>query len=619
MKRIRIICLEDEREDVVAALHRLGSLDLRKSELNLGDAAPPENSPAISDLLIKFEGAIQSLPKAMVKPEKHLSGWRLIRYAGSKSKATERIYSLKDSAKVVLEEQSALGYAIYVSSLFEGTGINFSSLKSNALNYKAYVSKKKRGGIFLKALDLLKVENEVITKNLPKGEALVFVAYDAKKGIDDANKLAKMTELDLHVKFLEGSPSSVIKKATEAKNSNAKKLEQISKELESIAKKDYSSLANITEMLQIEFARCESASFFKKTEKTSIIEGWIPVKRENDLKMALQKATSGRYYLEDVQTEELAPTYLNRPGILKPFDYLVNFYSTPRSDEIDPTWIFIVSFPIFYGLMVSDVGYGIGSLLLSTWITRRTDPEGLMYNAARIWQINAVAAMVFGVLSNQWFGFQLNGYVGLHSAFDWLKNTPALIAITVLFGVVQVVLGLSIGVYNSYNHGHKKMAYARLASILVVIFGTIAVAGAFFGAFNGTITEISGIISIISLLATAVLSGSEATEITNLITHPLSYARLMGFGLGSVIIAFLINMAFTPHLGTGVFGIILFVVFLVIFIALHFLNMILSMFEGIVQGVRLNFVEFFSKFYIGNGVQFKPFRYKRVNTKENGE
>ena len=71
MKRIRIICLEDDREDVVASLHRLGTLDLRKSELNLSDAAPSESSSTISDLLIKFEGAIQPLPKAAVKLEKH--------------------------------------------------------------------------------------------------------------------------------------------------------------------------------------------------------------------------------------------------------------------------------------------------------------------------------------------------------------------------------------------------------------------------------------------------------------------------------------------------------------------------------------------------------------------
>ena len=392
---------------------------------------------------------------------------------------------------------------------------------------------------------------------------------------------------------------------------NVARLAAISKRLAAISRKSYSWLSNLKEMLEIELERSEVSSSFKRTDSTFVVEGWVQKRQVEELKQGMANVTRGKAHMEELESDELAPTHTRRPKFLQPFDYLVSFYSVQRSDEIDPTWIFILSFPIFYGLMVTDVGYGVASLILATLITMKTDADGLMYNAAKIWQLTSFAAMFFGILSNQWFGFQLP-YTTPFS-FDWLKNTPELIAITVLFGVVQVILGLVIGVINSYNHGHKKMAYARFASILVVFFGTLAVAGAFFGAFSGIITEISGAIAIVSLLLAVVLSGSEATEILNLITHPLSYARLMGFGLGSVIIAFLIDMAFTPHLSSGI---LVFVVYLVIFIALHFLNMILTIFEGIVQGVRLNFVEFFTKFYIGNGVKFKPFSYKRVYTKE---
>jgi V/A-type H+/Na+-transporting ATPase subunit I len=333
-----------------------------------------------------------------------------------------------------------------------------------------------------------------------------------------------------------------------------------------------------------------------------------------ELRDKMLAVTNNKAVIDELQSDELAPTQTHRPKFLRPFDYMVSFYSVQRSDEIDPTWIFIFSFPIFYGLMVTDVGYGVASFILASLITRKTDPDGLMYNAAKIWQLNAIAAIFFGALSNQYFGFKLN--YSTPFSFDWLKNTPELIAITVLFGVAQVILGLFFGIINSYHHGHKKLAVARFTSILVVACGTVAVAGAFFSAFDAVTTEITGGIAIVSLLLTVVLSGSEATEITNLITHPLSYARLMGFGLGSVIIAFLIDMAFTPNLNNGI---LIFLLYGVIFIALHFLNMLLSIFEGIVQGVRLNFVEFFSKFYIGNGVPFKPFSFKRVYTEENND
>ena len=122
--------------------------------------------------------------------------------------------------------------------------------------------------------------------------------------------------------------------------------------------------------------------------------------------------------------------------------------------------------------------------------------------------------------------------------------------------------------------------------------------------------------AIISIFGVILANPWEGVEITSLITHPLSYARIMGFGLASVIIGFLITTAFLPSPGMNI---LLAIFFGIIFLALHFMNMIMGIFEGAVQGARLNFIEFFTKFYKGSGVKFAPFSYKRVHTKENGE
>ena len=143
-------------------------------------------------------------------------------------------------------------------------------------------------------------------------------------------------------------------------------------------------------MLEIELTKAGVSKTFKKTERTVIIEGWVPRKRMRELEASLTKATSGRYYLEKLETDELAPTLSSKPGFLRPFDYLIGFLSVPRSDEIDPALLFMISFPIFYGMMISDVGYGIASFILAWYLTRITDPDGLLYNTAKIWQISAI-------------------------------------------------------------------------------------------------------------------------------------------------------------------------------------------------------------------------------------
>ena len=383
--------------------------------------------------------------------------------------------------------------------------------------------------------------------------------------------------------------------------------------LDEISAKSYLEVSSMIEMLSVEADRADVSANFKKTDSTFIIEGWVLKKRLGVLREDLSRVARGRFILDALETGELAPTLVRRPEFLKPFDFIVNFVNVQRSDEIDPTWVFIFTFPIFYGLMVSDVGYGLMSLLLSTVVARITNPDGLVCNTAKIWQMCSVFIIIFGFLTNQYFGLQLNQYFTTFQGLDWLKNLTTILAIGILMGITQVTLGLAFGFVNQYRRGHVKVAISKVSSAVFLIAGAVAIAGTFFGLFGYGVTVAAAAASIAGALATVVFGGTDAVELTSLISNPLSYARLMGFGLASVMIALLIDIVFTPSLSSGI---LVFSVTAVIFILLHFMNMILGIFEGSVQAVRLNFVEFFSKFYEGGGVKFSPFGYKRRYTKE---
>ncbi len=618
MQKVRLLCLKKDRRAVVHELHMLGAIDLRRSGLQLSDGSVGDEVQQISDMLIRVGGAIDVLRaytdvkrRSQPTPVKHMALGTLLERLGSYSQIGET-YQISAALKDLDDQAEILGAAARVANALSGIDIDMASLRSDVLSFKAFEMSVDQVERLKSTIGERGISAEVLASRMNGKEFGVLVAYDKKASIDDVIKGIAPRELDITMKELHGKPKEAAARIARELAENAKRRKELQARLRNLAAENLDKLLALREMLEIELEKGNASSEFKVTESAMVIEGWVPRKRTEELESRLALATSGRFEMEYIEAgeDELAPTLVNRPSFLKPFDYLMEFLSLPRSDEIDPTWIFIISFPIFYGLMISDVGYGLASLLLSWYITRITDPDGLMYNTAKIWELGAISAVVFGVITNEYFGFQVTQLIGFQG-IDWTRSITSILAITVLFGIVQVGLGIIFGIINARREHENKLVVSRSASLVTLVSGTLAIAGGFFGLMPAGPSIDMAVLAVAALLVTIIFGGREATEVTNLITHPLSYSRIMGFGMASIIIASLIDKAFTPNWAAGP---LLFIGFLIIFIALHFLNMILSIFEGIVQAVRLNFVEFFTKFYKGGGIKFRPFGYRRVYT-----
>ncbi len=616
MQKVRIMLLAADKDRAVEYLHDKGMIEIRKSKLSLQDDMPSQRLYTLSDLLIKVDGALALLrrPKKL-KIQKHphygvdrlVENVRLLGYV-------DRAFAINDRRRELNEDMAVMDYAMAIAGYFNDLDVDFSNLKSETLSFKAFRAQNKVAAGVGGAIQKHGINAETVVNPIDKRDSLVLVAYPKSVKLDDAIGGMGMTELDLNSKYLVATPSEVVNTVKVREVAAKAELDSLQLEMDRIGDKYYAELLAYREMLDVEVSRAEVVSEFKKTDATVVLEGWVPQNYFEGFSNELVKFLGGRCYVEGLKVnheEEPAPTLGDRPKWLGSFDYLMEFYSVPKSSELDPTWIFILSFPIFYGLMISDVGYGIASFALATWIVHKTDPDSLIGNTAKLWQLCAIFAVVFGVLSNQYLGFQLGAPFSYLQLFDWVKNATSVMVITIYFGLTQVILGLVFGFINKYREHETKLAISKLTSIAVVIAGTIAVAGFFFGQFGPATTDVAALVAVVAFIASAALSGIEAAELTNLITHPLSYTRILGFGMASVIIAFLIDNAFTPNLGQGI---VTFILFLIIFLVLHFVNLVLGIFEGLVQGVRLNFVEFFSKFYEGGGVKFKPFSYTRKYT-----
>lgn len=622
MVKIRIIALQSRKYKIIRELHNLGVMDLRKSKLEIANDESMPNLPEMSEQLVRFRGAESLLKRYLKKKElakmssdrRELEPETLMREAKG-LKIMPRTFALDERRAALLSERKEIREALKIADIFVGTDINFSKLKSERLGFAAYMVSRSARRTVAGITQGMKKGYEILSWEKKRGNVLLFIAYDKRNenALESLAKVSGIYEIDIANHNLHGTAYEAVHGLEEMEEEVVLGLRHVRHSLRAIARHEYLKIAEITEMLEIEVDRATVSLDFKRTNATFVVEGWVQERMFKETVKRIKNVSDRKVIVEELKDGELAPTLLNRTGILHSFDYLVSFISLPRSDEIDPTWIFIMMFPIFYGLMVADVGYGIVSFIFASIIAMKTKPDGLVYHTARIWQLSAISIIFFGFLSNQYFGYQLNGFLALPTPLQWLSNITMIILLTIILGIVQVEIGLIFGFVNQYRHKHMKLALSKITSMIFVVSGAIAVGGGFFAAFSPVITSVSTGIALVSLVITVAISGIEAAEVVSLISHPLSYIRILGFGLASIIIALMIDKAFTPALSSGLLS---FALTLVVFSLLHFMNMTLGIFEGAIQGVRLNFVEFFSKFYEGNGVKFTPFYYKRNYTKE---
>jgi V/A-type H+-transporting ATPase subunit I len=613
MQKIRIVALKDAEYDIIRELQGIGVIEIKKSGLDLENDEEPGQAAEVSEQLVKFRSALSFIeaPKKKFTAMQPLELQELLKRCRA-TKEVEEINSLMEARRSLSERVKGTEYALATSRLFEGMDVDFGKLSSKVLAFRAFNTDPANARLFRVQVTEKGIKSDII-ESVKGKRSILFVAFDASQRsmMDEAVQRARMEEIDITEGALNAKPRVVIARLEKEKEEEAKEMASVEQRFKRISEEHYVEIASLAELLEAEYERAQVRLDLKKTERTFVMEGWVPKKSMDRLYDHMRKATKQKFYIEEVHDDEMAPTLLVKPGIFGPFDYLMGFYSLPRSDEIDPTLIFALSFMVFYGMMISDVGYGIMSLIFGTLLVKKFPEEGLMNSVAKIWQLASIPIMAFGLVSNQFFGLSFAPFKGI-MLIDWVNNVPGVLTLTLLMGIAQIIVGLAIGFVNESMHHHMKLAISKLTSIVVVIAGTLAIGGALFG-FMSSIATTTAAIAILASIVTIALSGIEAVEFTNLISHSLSYTRIFGFGLASVILASLIDKAFTPSLSGGILP---FIAIGAVFLALHSMNMILSIFEGIVQASRLNFIEFFTKFYKGGGEKFSPYHFDRRYTKE---
>ncbi len=639
MVKVGLLGLKSDREAVVALLHDLGVIQiepLRKEALELLE---PEHGGElqrqVSDGLLRFRTLKAALPQAPDGPPSAFLSLDAVLRAAAAVPVDAEVLELKREEDALITEARELGTTVELLERHRYYAGPLRLLRSARL--LAFFGESSPDA-------LLRLQGEVnalgeaafVPGSRDKGSVRFLLAVPQEEA-DAVGRIAQQAGVHLAgIPALDGSIESELPELKAHRDAAEARLAQIRTRLVTIAQEWYARVASLEEAFTIENRKFEAWTRMGAGRYSFALEGWVPDRKYAALEAALRQRVGDRVDLSRLPTTEEAPTLMDNPPGVKWFEFFIKFYSLPQSTEFDPTWIFALAFPLFFGLMLGDAGYGAVILGICLWmivgfpggqhvpkglrgfVTMIMGPKGMQL-LARTLLPGCLLAIALGIGFNSYFGAHLPFYTGV---FDPLHQASKLLLLAGFIGLGMVTLGFGLGALKAYYHHHPRELVAKLGGMVfawgVAGFGLLVIYKSFGVAHPLSDLALAGLFGGLALILVG--EGAQGLmALTEIVSHILSYLRLVGILLASAILALVINSVTYGMFVGASSGVALHAVYVAIAVVIllvgQMFNLVLGVFEPGIQGARLIFVEHFSKFYEGNGRPFLPFGSTRTHTR----
>lgn len=392
-------------------------------------------------------------------------------------------------------------------------------------------------------------------------------------------------------------------------------------------RKDIRTLKIYSDFVAFELEKAELSEKMRATQTTFLLEAYVPAEAREAVSSALTETTSAVYFEFSKPTEEeTPPTLLKNNKVVKNFEAITNMYSAPSSREFDPNTIMAFFYSVFLGFIIADMGYGLLMIIGGGLLWYKTSGRGsMMGKLGGVFAIGGILTVIWGFLFNSFFGFALLPFKVMPdlqgTEMSWSLagiKVPALLIVSMLIGVVQLCAGYVCRAVQCWRRG--QIADGILDGMVWALFSVgveLAIIG-FVDEFNASVLKlVGGIIAGVTLLTAILTAGRKekllgkftkgfgsAYGVINYASDILSYARLYGLMLAGAVIADIITSNSVSLMTSGNVGFVIMGFF--IMVIGHIFNLAIGLLGAYIHDARLQYVEFYGRFYEGEGELFTP-------------
>ncbi|MDO4565416.1 MAG: V-type ATP synthase subunit I [Clostridia bacterium] len=427
---------------------------------------------------------------------------------------------------------------------------------------------------------------------------------------------------------LSGTPAEAMA-ALQARNDEInRELEKLEEELKAFAE-NADVLQDAADATLIERDRARAATALAKTRSAFVLEGWV---REDEAQKAEQAvaAVTDAYSWEifEPEEDEIPPSVVQNNAFVKPFEQVQTLYSRPDPRGIDGTPFMTPCYILLFGLMLSDAGYGI-ILSIGAWLYLKfKKPRGMSGGVVRVLFWGGLSTIVWGVLVGTFFGLSLKEEIGLFPLwFDPMTDSMTMLGLCFGLGVIHILFGYILKMKVAFDNKDWQSAIFDALSWILIILGLVLylvpslVSG--LPAIMQTIgLPMAGLGALLILLFKGrgkknplkrTISGlGELYNVSSLLADILSYARLFALGIATGVIAQVFNDLCGMLMGGSnpIMAVLGFIIGCALLVALHLFNIAINTLGAFVHCARLQYVEFYGKFYEAGGREFVPLGYR---------